>query len=115
VPVGLMQHTNGLFYGTAQSGGTFGGGTIFSLDMGLGPFIKTVLNFATPGSNVQILGTALTGATSVTFNGTPATTFTVVSDTFMTAIVPAGATTGPIQVTTPTQTLTSNMNFIVGP
>jgi len=83
--------------------------------MGLGPFIETVLNYGTPGSRLQILGTGLTGATAVTFNGTPATTFTVVSDTYMTAAVPAGATTGPIQVTTPSGTLTSNVNFNVGP
>jgi len=121
---GLVQHTSGVFYGTTFAGGILtmctntgekGCGTVFSLDMGLGPFIKTVLNYGLPGSRVQILGTGLTGATSVTFNGTPASTFTVVSDTYMTAVVPTGATTGPIQVTTPTGTLTSNGNFIVGP
>jgi hypothetical protein len=31
------------------------------------------------------------------------------------AIVPAGAITGPIQVVTPTGTLTSNVNFRVEP
>jgi uncharacterized protein (TIGR03437 family) len=42
----------------------------------------------------------LTGATSVTFNGTPAT-FTVVSATEITTTVPAGATTGEVQAITP--------------
>jgi hypothetical protein len=37
--------------------------------------------------------------------------FKVASDTFMTAIVPAGATTGPVVVTTRTGPLTSNVNF----
>jgi uncharacterized repeat protein (TIGR03803 family) len=118
-PNGLIQHTNGVFYGTALSaccyagGGGTDAGAVFSLDMGLGAFIKTVLNFGRVGSTVQILGTGLAGATAVTFNGKPATCFSVVSDTFMTAMVPDGATTGPIEVTTPKETLKSNVNFNV--
>jgi uncharacterized repeat protein (TIGR03803 family) len=118
---GLLQHTNGVFYGTTSLGGTTndcgyddgGCGTVFSMYLGLGPFIKTVLNFGRVGSTVQILGTGLTGATAVTFNGKPATCFSVVSDTFMEAMVPDGATTGPIEVTTPKGTLKSNVNFNV--
>src|SRR5260370_40711144 len=60
---------------------------------------------ATPG----ILGQGLTGTTSVTFNGVAATSFNVGADTFMTAVVPSGATTGPVAVTTPGGTLTSNV------
>ena len=56
-------------------------------------------------------GTGLTGATSVTFNGVKADTFKVVSDTYMTAVVPAGASSGKVVVTTPSQSLTSNVNF----
>ena len=41
------------------------------------------------GQTIKILGTDLTGATSVTFNGTAAT-FTVVSATEITATVPTG-------------------------
>jgi hypothetical protein len=33
----------------------------------------------------------------------------------MSATVPAGATTGPVTVTTPTGSLTSNVNFVVLP
>ena len=33
------------------------------------------------------------------------------SDTYMTAVVPAGATTGPVVVTTPVGLLSSNVNF----
>jgi hypothetical protein len=43
-------------------------------------------------------------------NGTAAS-FTVVSDTYLTAKVPAGATTGFVTVTTPSGTLTSNQVF----
>ena len=67
------------------------------------------------GAAVTILGTNLTGATSVSFNGTAAT-FTVVSKSeIMTTTVPTGATTGPVQVVTPSGTLTSNESFQVVP
>ena len=44
-------------------------------------------------------------------NGVPATQFNVVSDTF----APPGATTGPVQVTTPSGVLTSNVNLQIVP
>lgn len=52
------------------------------------------------GSSVVISGTHFAGATAVAFNGSGAT-FTISSDTQITATVPSGATTGPITVTTP--------------
>jgi len=64
------------------------------------------------GSAVKILGTNLTGATSVTFNGTAAT-FTVVSASEITATVLAGAVTGEVQVTISTGMLLSNGAFHV--
>jgi hypothetical protein len=39
----------------------------------------------------------------------------VVSGTEITATVPSGAITGKVQVTTPSGTLTSNLNFLVTP
>ena len=113
---GLMQDTNGLFYGTTQSGGAHspGFGTVFSLDMGLGPFVATRPNRGLAGASIKILGDNLTGTTSVTFNGTPAT-FTVLSATQIEAAVPTGATTGAVQVTTPSGTLASNTAFTVVP
>jgi uncharacterized repeat protein (TIGR03803 family) len=107
----MVQHTNGTLYGVTYGGGTFGLGTVYSLNLGLGPFVTFVGGTGKPGQTAEILGQGLTGTTSVTFNGVPATSFTVVEDTYMTAVVPAGATTGPLVVTTPTQTLTSNKNF----
>jgi len=63
----------------------------------------------------QILGTGLAGATAVSLNGVPASSFTVVSDTAMTTTVSADATSGSLAVTTPGGTLTSNVNFRVLP
>ena len=57
-----------------------------------------------------ILGNNFTGTTSVSFHGTAAS-FTVVSDTEITATVPTGATTGTIQVATPTGTFNSNVVY----
>jgi hypothetical protein len=65
------------------------------------------------GTSVQITGTGLFGASTVTFNTTNATTFTVDSNTQITATVPAGATTGAIKVTTPGGSATSATNFTV--
>jgi len=113
VGAGLMQHTSGLFYGSTTTGGSVYRGSIFSLDMGLGPFVALVRPHGKVGSNAQILGQGLIGTSSVTFNGIAATSFNVVSDTYMTAVAPTGATTGPIVVTTPTGSLKSNRNFTV--
>jgi uncharacterized repeat protein (TIGR03803 family) len=115
----LVQATDGNLYGTTYYGGTStacaaGCGTVFSLSVGLGPFVETLPTSGKVGSAVKILGTNLTGSTSVTFNGTAAT-FTVVSSSEITATVPVGATTGKVKVTTPHSTLTSNVNFRVTP
>jgi uncharacterized repeat protein (TIGR03803 family) len=110
---GLAQYTSGVFYGTAY-GGAYGDGTIYSLSVGLGPFVETVPTAGQVGRRVLILGTNLTGTTSVSFNGKPAT-FTVVSSTEITATVPSGATTGKLCVRTPHGMLMSNVKFRVTP
>jgi uncharacterized repeat protein (TIGR03803 family) len=110
----LVQDTNGVFYGTTSLGGTDAFGTAFSLSVGLGPFVETRPTSGKVGKAVKILGTNLTGSTSVTFNGTAAT-FTVVSSSEITTTVPAGATTGKVKVTTPRRILTSNVSFRVIP
>ncbi|HJV90687.1 MAG TPA: IPT/TIG domain-containing protein [Holophagaceae bacterium] len=64
------------------------------------------------GAPVTLTGTALTGATSVTFNGHSAT-FTVQGATSIQATVPPGATTGAVSVTTPGGTASSSGTFTV--
>ena len=117
----LVQDTNGNFYGTTSSGGPANGmcqqgcGTVFGVSVGLGPFVEPQTTSGQVGAAVNILGTDLTGATSVTFNGTTAA-FTVVSSSLITTTVPSGATTGPVQVVTPGGgTLSSNVPFRVLP
>lgn len=65
------------------------------------------------GSTVVLTGSAFTGVTAVSFNGTPATSFTVDSDGQITATVPVGATTGLLAVTSPLGTGTSAANFTI--
>lgn len=111
---GLVQHTNGLLYGTTAFGGLTNHGTAYTVDLGLAPFIKTVQPSGTIGTQIGILGGGLSSAFDVRFNGTPAP-FHIVSDTYMTATVPAGATSGPVLVQTPGGSLRSNLNFQVLP
>jgi uncharacterized repeat protein (TIGR03803 family) len=122
---GLFQSTNGIFYGTTLAGGSDtigcgviinvdGCGTVYSLNMGLGPFVMPIPRTGKVGSKIIILGNNLKGSTAVSFNGTAAS-FTIVSDTEITATVPTGATTGTLSVTTPGGTLNSNGPFYVLP
>jgi uncharacterized repeat protein (TIGR03803 family) len=112
----LLQATNGIFYGTTPylGGNPQGFGTVFSLDVGLGSFVAFVRNSGKVGSNCGILGQGFRGATDVSLNGISAN-FKVISDTFIKATVPPGATTGFVTVTTPSGTLTSNVPFRVIP
>jgi uncharacterized repeat protein (TIGR03803 family) len=112
---GLLQATNGTFYGTTTYGGTVTCsfsqcGNAFSLSLGLAPFVATVPTAGAVGTSVTIMGNHLTGTTGVTFNGTAAS-FTVVSSTEITATVPAGATTGRVKVEVPNGTLKGNAAF----
>jgi uncharacterized repeat protein (TIGR03803 family) len=109
----LVQHTNGQFYGNT-SGNSLCCGVFYSLDMGLKPFSRLVNWSGKIATTVELLGQGFSGTTKVSFNGTPGT-FTVVSDTYLTASVPTGATTGFITVTTPGGALKSNRKFLVTP
>ena len=109
---GLLQATDGNFYGTTYFGGANNFGTVFKLANGLSSYVKINPTSGPTGQAVTILGTGLTGASSVKFNGTAAT-FTVVSSSEITTTVPTGATTGTVSVTTSGGTLNSNVPFTV--
>jgi uncharacterized repeat protein (TIGR03803 family) len=114
----LMQATNGKLYGTTLWGGDpscyNGCGTVFTLSVGLARFVKMLPTAGTEGARIVILGDEMKGTTSVSFNGVPAT-FTVVSNSEITATVPLGAATGKVLVTTPGGTVLSGAAFRIIP
>jgi hypothetical protein len=67
------------------------------------------------GTSVVITGTGFVTVTSVKFNGVAAVSPVTNSATSITAIVPAGATTGPITVADAGGTVTSATSFTVTP
>lgn len=117
---GLLQGTDGSFYGTTDRGGIAssacpdGGtcGVVFQFSVGLPPLVKSLPEHGKAGNPIIILGDSLLGSTAVSFNGTPAV-FHVVSAKEITTSVPAGATSGFITVTTPGAVLQSNVPFHV--
>jgi len=78
-----------------------------------------ILSFTPPsgpaGMSVTITGNSLTQTTKVTFDSIKATTFTVDSDTQVTATVPTGAKTGLIGITTAGGSAPSPTTFTVTP
>ena len=97
--------------GTGTSGSSFTVGTPAPTITSISPTSGIV------GASVTITGTNYTGATGVAFNGTAVLSqnFTINSDTSINALVPSGATTGKITVTTPSGTATSASTFTVKP
>lgn len=61
-------------------------------------FMPTV---GTTGSNITLTGSGFTTATAVSFGGVAAQSFTIVSDTQITAVVSAGGASGVVQVLSP--------------
>ena len=111
----LLQATDGNLYGTTTSGGSNSKGTVFKMSLGLGQFVTLQPASGAVGTPVTIFGMNLSGATGVTFNGTPSG-FSVVANGEITTTVPAGATTGTVQIATPSGTLNSATDFeVTGP
>jgi len=101
-------------------GGDVAGGTL-TLNWTLASNLPPVINSFSPGSgyvgsSVVINGTNFFGATSVTFNNTAAA-FTVDSLARIVAVVPSGATSGPLRVSAPGGVAASAASFtvLVGP
>jgi RHS repeat-associated protein len=92
---------------------TFNGGSAAS-QVTVTPPPPTITSFTptsgTVGTTVTITGTNFVNIQTVAFNGVAAV-FTINNVTTITAVVPSGATTGPIAVTTPASMATSATNF----
>ena len=91
----------------------FGGGAIGRITTSLTPAISGFTpSSGAPTDQVTITGANLSGASGVAFNGTAAT---IVSESGHQVVtdVPAGATSGPVTVTTPAGTATSTSTFTV--
>ncbi len=115
-PCWLLQGSDGLIYGVAHAGGSEGAGSFFSLDLGLAKPKPWTQHFGPQsgpaGARVSIWGTNLLSAT-VTFNGVPAVDVSNSGSNYIWATVPAGATTGPLTVTTPGGSITTQDSFRV--
>jgi uncharacterized repeat protein (TIGR03803 family) len=112
----LTQGSDGSLYGTTTSGGSGGGGTVFQFNLGLTPPLPRI-RLAQPssgavGTTIRLTGNYLLNLTGVSFNGTPAT-FTPINVNYAEAVVPSGATSGPITVTTMNGSITTKSNFTV--
>ena len=112
----LLQGSDGIIYGAATGGGPNGAGVIFALDAGL-PVPKPQAgafhpNSGAVGTRVRIWGYNLFGA-SVAFNGVSAAKAVNSGPNYVWVNVPAGATTGPLTVTTPGGTVTTRKSFTV--
>ena len=108
-----MQHTSGKIYGTTTRGGGGGMGVVYGFSDGLASFAELTSTTGVVGKTVGILGHGFSGASSVEFNGTPAS-FHVISNTFMTATVPSGET-GFVRIDTTSGNLVSSKIFRVTP
>jgi hypothetical protein len=105
--------TSGLVLVTATGGtATLAGFTFIPPAPTITSFTPTT---AASGATVTIMGTNFTGATTVSFGGTAATSFNVLSSTSITAVVASGAS-GIVSVTTPGGTGTlSGFTFVPAP
>ncbi len=111
----LALHPNGTFFGTTLQGGVYEGegigrGVFYSLNTGLKPYIILQFPLGGFGTTLGIFGQGFSTASAVEFNGTLAS-FTVVSDTYLEATIPTGATVGYVTVTESTGSLKSAIKF----
>ena len=104
------------------SGATGGNNRVDNIQLRATPDLPNAptINSFTPtsgfvGDTVTISGTNFTGVSSVKFNSLEAATFSFVDAQSVAAVVPSGATTGPITLTTPVATAASSGSFTVIP
>ena len=113
----LMQHTNGIIYGSNSSGNALAGGALFELNLGAAPFISLVtpVYSGEEGAQVQILGQGFSRSSVVKFGGTEATTTILTGSTFIQATVPTRALSGDVTVTTGSTVLSTLSSYSITP
>jgi len=116
-PCPMVQGSNGKLYGISPAGGGGGGGVFFNVDAGLPPPQPVIQLFspleAGPGTRVELWGSNLLGATSVTFDGIAGTNVLATTSQSVFVNVPEGATSGPITIATPNGSFTTQQDFTV--
>ena len=111
-----LLHTNGTIYGLTSHGGSIiPNGVLYSMNVGLKEFVApVVLHAGKVSSSVELLGQGFNTATGVLF-GTGSGQLTIVNDTYATAKIATGASTGLITVKEPGGNLTTLQNFKITP
>jgi uncharacterized repeat protein (TIGR03803 family) len=118
-----FQHTNGIVYGDANSGGTGNVspcsagtcGVFYSWSDSLPTFVSLLPSSGKVGKIIGILGQGFSSSSMVRFDGVKATAVKNTGSTFLSVTVPPGALSGSVTVTTGSTTLTSNKTFRVTP
>jgi uncharacterized repeat protein (TIGR03803 family) len=116
-PCPMVQGSNGKLYGISPAGGGGGGGVFFNVDAGLPPPQPMIQLFsptqASAGTRVELWGSNLLGATSVAFDGIAGTNVLATTSQSVFVDVPEGATSGPLTITTPNGSFTTQQDFTV--
>ncbi|MBF6150246.1 IPT/TIG domain-containing protein [Nocardia nova] len=86
----------------SNAGGTSNGASYTYVTVPALTSIAPTTGPATGGTTVTLSGTGLSAVTGVVFGAVPATSFTIVSDTQVTAVAPAGTGTVAVKVTSAT-------------
>ena len=108
VPAGATTGT----VSVATPSGTAPSPSAFTITPSLPPTISSFSPTSGPtGTTVTVIGTYLSGASAVTFNGLASRSVTLVSASQLKAVVPNGATAGKVAVTTPVGTASSTGAF----
>jgi hypothetical protein len=97
----------------AQTPGSFEVFVTYSTSAAITPTTPTFAPaFGGPGTSVVVTGTKFTDATFCRFNGVDASSYSVDSDTQITAVVPTGSGVGSISVGNPNGSAASSSNFV---